>query len=202
VIPLLNGVNSAARLRAVLPQTNVLNGSVYIVSFIEKPGVVRQKEGSCVLTFGTDDKSAKKYQYILDILLKAEIKAKLTDKISEVLWTKYLLMCPLGSLTSAAGKTYGGIMEDPALRQKLKGMMQEVFDVAHARKVYLPEDAVDKTLELVRSFAHDTKTSMQMDREKGKQTEIDTLTVYICESGRELGISTPLHNEIYFQLQM
>jgi 2-dehydropantoate 2-reductase len=203
VIPLLNGVNSAERLRVVLPQANVLSGSVYIITHIEKPGVIRQEGGVCKMTFGTDDqKSAQKYSYILDILLQAKINAVLTDKISEALWTKYLLMCPLGSLTSATGKTYGGIMEDAILRQKLKGMMEEVVAVACARKVFLPEDSVDKTMRLAEGFDHDSKTSMQLDREKGRQTEIDALTAYICKAGKESGIPTPLHDEIYFQLKI
>ncbi len=200
VIPLLNGINSAERLRAVLPQANVLSGSVYIVSSLEKPGVVRQKDGSCVLTFGMDDKSAGKYQYILDILLKAKIKAKLTDKISEVLWTKYLLMCPLGSLTAATGKTYGGIIDNAKLRKVLKGMMEEVFKVARARKVILPQNLVDKTMKLVKNFAPDSKTSMQLDREKGKTTEIDALTFYMCKAGRDSRVPTPLHDEVFSQL--
>ncbi|MCX5849642.1 MAG: 2-dehydropantoate 2-reductase [Deltaproteobacteria bacterium] len=201
VIPLLNGVNSAEILRAVLPRANVISGSVYIISFIEKPGVVRQKNGACVLTFGTDDESAAKYQYILDVLLKAKIKAKLTYKISEVLWEKYLLMCPLGSLTSATGKTYGGIMEDAILRQKLKSMMEEVVAVARARKVFLPEDAVDKTMQLAGSFDYNSKTSMQLDRENGRQTEMDALTAYLCKAGKESGIPTPLHDEVYALLK-
>jgi 2-dehydropantoate 2-reductase len=201
VIPLLNGVNIAERLRAVLTDADIVRGCVYISSFIEKPGVVLQTEGSCKLIFGTDDEFTNQYQYILDMLLKAKINAELTNRISEVLWTKYLLMCPLGSLTSVTGKTYGGIMADQILRQKLRGMMQEVATIARARNISLPENAVEKTMELVGSFAYDTKTSMQMDREKSKQTEIDTLTAYVCKAGKEFGIPTPLHNEIYFQLQ-
>ena len=202
VIPLLNGVNIAERLRAFLTDADTVRGCVYISSFIKKPGVVCQTEGSCKLIFGTDDEFTNQYQYILDMLLKAKINTELTNRISEVLWTKYLLMCPLGSLTSVTGKTYGGIMVDQILRQKLRGMMQEVATIARARNISFPENAVEKTMELVGSFAYDTKTSMQMDREKGKQTEIDTLTAYICKAGKEFGIPTPLHNEIYFQLQI
>ena len=135
VIPLLNGVNSAERLRAVLPQANVLSGSVYIITHIEKPGVIHQEDGACKLTFGTDDESAKKYQYILDILLQAKINAILTDKISEVLWTKYLLMCPLASLMSATDKTYGAVWADSSLRKRARDMMLEVAAVAKARHV-------------------------------------------------------------------
>jgi 2-dehydropantoate 2-reductase len=200
VIPLLNGVNSAERLRAVLPQATIISGSVYIISHIEKPGVIHQEDGACILTFGTDDESAKKYQYILDILLQAKINAILTDKISEVLWTKYLLMCPLASLMSATNKTYGAIWADSSLRKKARDMMLEVVAVAKARHVFLPENVVDKLMEMVAGFGHNSKTSMQLDREKGRQTEIDALTAYLCKAGRESGIPTPLHDEIYAQL--
>lgn len=201
VIPLLNGVNSTERLRAVLPQATVISGSVYIISHIEKPGVVRQEGGSCKITFGTDNpESVKKYSYILDILLKAKINAVLTDKISEVLWTKYLLMCPIGSLTSATGKTYGGIWEDPVLRKKAKDMMLEVVAVAKARHVHLTQEAVDKAMAMVAGFDYNSKTSMQIDREKGRPTEIDALTAYLCKAGKESGVPTPFHDEVYKQL--
>jgi 2-dehydropantoate 2-reductase len=200
-IPLLNGVNSAERIRAVLPQTHVLGGSVYIISHIEKPGIIKQEGGACKLTFGTNDqKSSQKYSYIIDILLKAKINAELTDKISEVLWTKYLLMCPLGSLTSATGKTYGAVWADPALRKQVRDMMLEVVAVAKARHVILSEDSVDKAMEMVAGFGYDSKTSMQLDIENGRQTEIDALTAYLCILGRESGVPTPLHDEIYNQL--
>ena len=149
MIPLLNGVNIAERLRAVLPQANVLSGSVYIITHIEKPGVIHQEGGVCKLTFGMDDQeSAQKYTYILNILLRAKINAILTDKISEALWTKYLLMCPLASLMSATNKTYGAIWADSSLRKKARDMMLEVAAVAKARHIFLPENTVDKANEI------------------------------------------------------
>lgn len=202
VIPLLNGVNSSERLRAVLPQPHIISGSVYIISHIEKPGVVKQEGGACKLTFGTDDaESAKKYLYILDILTQAKINAVLTDKISEVLWTKYLLMCPLGSLTSATGKTYGAIRENQSLKKMARDMMLEVVAVAKAHHVNLPEETVDKAMEMFAGFGYNSKTSMQLDIEKGRQTEIDALTAYLCSTGKKLGIPTPLHDEIYQKLK-
>jgi 2-dehydropantoate 2-reductase len=203
VIPLLNGVNSAERIRAVLPQADVISGSVYIISHIEEPGVIRQEGGACKLTFGTDDhESAQKYSYILDILLQSNINAILTDKISEILWTKYLLMCPLASLMTSTGNTYGAVWADSSLKKKARDMMLEVVEVAKARHISLPENAVDNAMEMVAGFGHNSKTSMQIDREKGKQTEIDALTAYLCKAGRASGVPTPLHDEIYLKLKM
>jgi len=202
VIPLLNGVNSAERLRDVFPQADVLGGSVYIISHIEGPGIIKQEGGACKLTFGTDNqKSSKQYSYILEVLLRAKINAILSEKISEVLWTKYLLMCPIGSLTSATGKTYGGIWEDPVLRKKARDMMLEVVAVARAHKVTLSMEAVDDAMQMVAGFDYNSKTSMQLDFEKSRETEIDALTAYLCKAGRESGVPTPLHDEIYAQLK-
>lgn len=201
LIPLLNGVNSADRLRKVLPQTDIVSGSVYIISHIEKPGVVRQEDGACKLIFGTDDmESAQKYSPILNILLQAKIDAVLTDRISETLWTKYLLMCPLASYTTATGKTYGQILADANDRVKIRGMMQEVATVAKACGIDLPEGAIDKTMEMVGRFRFDGKTSMQLDKEKKKPIEVDVLAVYLLDTGRRLGIPTPLHHEFYERL--
>ncbi len=201
VIPLLNGINSAERLRAILPEAAIVSGSVYIISHLEKPGVVHQEGGACRLVFGTDDpESALTYSNILNILKRAKIDAILTDKISEALWTKYLLMCPLASLTSATGKTYGAILDDPELRERARNMMQEVAQVARARHILLSEDIVDRTMAMIARFGYDSKTSMQLDRERGSQTEIDALTGFLCRAGRESEIPTPLHDEVLRQL--
>ena len=45
-IPLLNGVNSAQRIKSVLPSADIVGGSVYIISHIEKPGVIRQVDSA------------------------------------------------------------------------------------------------------------------------------------------------------------
>jgi 2-dehydropantoate 2-reductase len=198
VIPLQNGVDSAERLRTELPEATILAGSVYIISHIEKPGVIHQEDGACKLTFGTDDlESANQYAYIIDLLLQAKIKVTLTDKISEALWTKYLLMCPLASLTTATGKTYGAIIDDSVLRQKARDMMEEVAAVARKRHIDLPGNIIDRTMAMVARFGHNGKTSMQLDKEKGNQMEIDTLTAFLCRTGREIGVPTPVHDEVY-----
>ena len=109
-------------------------------------------------------------------------------------------MCPIGSLTAATGKTYGGIWEDPGLQKKAKDMMLEVVAVAKARHVHLTQEAVDKAMAMVAGFDYNSKTSMQIDREKGRPTEIDALNAYLCKSGKESNIPTPLHDKIYADL--
>ena len=105
-------------------------------------------------------------------------------------------MCPLASLTAATGKTYGEIIENPELSALARELMQEVVALARAKKIHLAPNAVDKTMEMVARFGYESKTSMQRDRENGRQTEIDALTSYLCRAGREEGVPTPVHDEM------
>ena len=92
-------------------------------------------------------------------------------------------------------------MEDANLRRKLKAMMKEVLAVALARGVFLSENCMNKAMQLIGNASYDSKTSFQLDMERGKQKELDILTEYLCKEGRKMGVPTPLHDEIYAKLK-
>lgn len=201
VIPLLNGVNITERLKAALPRGIVIRGTVYIGSSIIAPGEVRQAGGSCQLIFGPDEKTqVETYRPIEELLKNADIKAELTADVAVPIWTKYIFVSPLAALTSMLGKTFGEILEDPASKKMLEGLLREVEAVARARGVNLPPDIVTASIGKVSGFPYATKTSMQRDYEKGNPIEIDIFTEYITQSGKELGIATPLHDRVYNSL--
>jgi 2-dehydropantoate 2-reductase len=49
-------------------------------------------------------------------------------------------------------------------------------------------------------FPYETRTSMQLDFENNRRTEIDLFTGYIVKSAKALGIPVPLHDEAYHRL--
>jgi len=202
ILPLLNGVDITERLQKALPDTEVLNGAVYISAALEAPGVVRHKGGAGQIVFGPErNEDVEKYRYVEDVLRKADIKADLQKDAAVPIWTKYIFICPLAGLTSAIGKGFGAIMSDPQNSAMLKGLMEEVYKISKARGVHLPDDIVNFTMGKVNAFPPETKTSMQLDYEKGSQTELEIFTGYIVKSGKELGIPTPLNEKIYNELQ-
>lgn len=198
VLPLLNGVNITERLRKVLPGCTVLNGCVYIGSSIEGPGVVHHKGGTGQLFFGPDRKEdVEKFRYLEDLLRGAGIEADLVEDVAVQVWTKYIFVSPFAGITSLRGKTFGAVLENGEDRKMLQGLMAEIEAVAKAKGVHLPADIVEESLRKGASFPYATKTSMQLDYEKGRPTEIDIFMEYIMNAGRELGIATPIHEEVY-----
>jgi 2-dehydropantoate 2-reductase len=201
VIPLLNGVDIAERLKAILPKGRILSGCVYISARIESPGAVRQVGGSCQLIFGPDQAAeVETYRPIEAFLREAGIKAELVDRIALPLWTKYIFIDPLAGLTSMLGKPFGAIMDNQTDRSMLEGLMQEVELVARAQGVPFPEDIVEATAAKVASFPPSTKTSMLLDFEKGQPAELDVFMGYMVAAGKKLGIPLPLHEKVYMEL--
>ncbi|MCK4533943.1 MAG: 2-dehydropantoate 2-reductase [Syntrophobacterales bacterium] len=200
-IPLLNGVDNAEKLKTILPEGAILSGCVYISSHFLSPGIIEQIGGPCKFIFGPENGLVEPYREIEALLKDAGIKAVLSENITVEVWSKYHFVCPVAGITSILKKPVGAIMENKKHRTMLEKMMKEIKVIADAKKIPLPVDIVQQSLEVASNFPYETKTSMQLDYEKEKQTEIETFTGYIVKSGKELGIETPLHNEIYSELK-
>ncbi|MEI7636897.1 MAG: 2-dehydropantoate 2-reductase [Syntrophus sp. (in: bacteria)] len=197
IIPLLNGVDITERLQRVLPRGICLYGTVYVSAFIEAPGVIRQVSPASRLIFGPDGGSSERFRPIDALFQEAGIVSELTPSSQLALWTKFIFICPAAGVTSLLQKPFGEVMDDSEARDLLFGLIGEVEQIARARGIDLPGDIVPATLAKVKQFPYETKTSMQLDYEKGRETEIDIFTGYIVRTGQELGIKTPLHDRVY-----
>lgn len=201
IIPLLNGVDITEKIKSVLPEADVLGGLVYIGSSIVGPGTVRQAGGSGQLIFGPREAAkTENYRSIEKLLRDAGIKADLVGDIDLALWTKYIFISSMAGLTSYFGKTFGEILDSKDGKQFLEGVLKEIEMVARARKVAFPQDVVKQTMDKIAAFPHGTKTSMQRDFEKSSETELEVITGYVLNTGREFGIPTPLTEKIYKEL--
>ena len=200
VLPVLNGVDIAERLRAIIPRGVVLSGLVYISAFVEAPGVVRQVGGSCQLVFGPDDGKSDQYRPLEAFLKEAGIKAELSNDIAVPLWTKYLFVSPMAGVTSLTGKNFGEVMADAKGRAMVRGLMAEVERLARAKGIALPPDSVERGIATVERFPPATKSSLQLDFEKGKRTELELFIGFAVRAGRSLGVPMPLHEELYAAL--
>jgi 2-dehydropantoate 2-reductase len=201
IIPLLNGVDNVERLKTVVNTGIIMNGCVYISTQIVSPGVVEHVGGAGKLIFGPEEGPIEPYRTIETLMKNADIMAVLSDNINVDVWSKYIFIGPLASITSMTGQSLGAVMENEGHRTMMEGMMMEIKLIADAEGIPFPEDIVKKSMDVTSNFPYETKSSLQLDFEKGKQTEMETFTGYVVRSGRKLGIKTPLHDAVYAALK-
>ena len=202
VLPLLNGVNNPAVLAEALPPCRILNGCVYISARIEEPGLVVQSGGSRKLFFGPEDGVTEPFAPVLSFLRGAGIDAVLTDRVGEAVWTKFIMLAPFAGVTSLFDRDFGGVLSQKDSRAMLEGMMREVLALSRAKGVELPPDIVSESIAKGEAFPPDTKSSMQLDCERGKRTEIESLLGYVVREGERSGSDVHLTRGVYDALKM
>ncbi|MBN2124600.1 MAG: 2-dehydropantoate 2-reductase [Deltaproteobacteria bacterium] len=201
VITLMNGVDNTARLRDALPGVRILNGCAYVSTRIVRPGHVQQTGGFAKLFFGAEQGDPAPFRPIEGLMRGAGIDATCREDIRQAVWEKYLFISPSATLTSALGKTFGEVLADNQARGLLEGLIAETGALAEKEGIRIPDTLVDTVLEKMASFPPGTRTSMQLDFERGGRAELETFTGYVVRAGKALGVAVPLHERIYDDLR-
>jgi 2-dehydropantoate 2-reductase len=202
VIPLQNGIDAPERLIPILGESAVMGGVAQISASITAPGVITQVGTFMRMIFGElDGRRSQRAEDFLVLCQKAGFDATLSDQILTELWMKFVLLATNASITALARQPIGQLRDDPAIRPVFIAAHQEVIDVARARGVALPANALERILEFNSHAPPTMKASMALDLERGNRLELPWLGGKVAELGRQLGVATPTHSVMYAMLK-
>jgi 2-dehydropantoate 2-reductase len=202
VIPLQNGIDAPERLIPILGSSAVMGGVAQISASITAPGVITQVGSFMRMIFGEFDGSRSgRAEDFLALCQKAGFDATLSDQILTELWMKFVLLATNASITALARQPIGQLRDDPDIRPVFVAAHQEVIDVARARGVSLPADALARILEFNSQAPPAMRASMALDLERGNRLELPWLGGKVAELGRQLGVATPTHSLMYAMLK-
>lgn len=202
VLPLLNGLDAAERLAAVLGSEPVLPGLTHISSSIVAPGLIQQVSTVRRITLGERDGSiTPRAERIRALLAASGAEAVLTTAVEVALWEKFVFIASISGVCCLARQPTGSILNTPESRQLYLDALREVAALGRARGVALPADIVERTLRLTESFAPQTKPSLLVDLEAGRRLELEAMSGTVVRYGQQSNVSTPVHSLIYAALK-
>jgi len=197
VIPFQNGVESIERIGAVLGAERVMGGVAYIAARIAEPGVIAHTGKIARLRIGATQPSQQAAALALQAACeKSGVEAEVAEDIRRALWEKFVFLVGMSGATALSRLPIGPIREDAQLRWLLEAAMRETFVVARARGIALPDDFVDRQMELVAGFPAGTKSSMLGDLEAGAKLEVPWLAGTVVRMAQELGVEVPVNRTI------
>jgi len=201
VVPMQNGVEAPSQLVAVLDAQHVLGGLAKIISFIVGPGHIRHAGAEPYVAFGElDNRPSERSEQLRQAFVRAGVKVEIPPDIQAALWDKFLFVVSLGGVGAVTRAPIGVLRSVPETRQILEQAMYEIFSVAQAREIALPEDVIDKTMAFVDNLPPGGTTSLQRDIMEGKPSELAAWNGAVVRLGQEVGVITPLHTFIYNSL--
>lgn len=202
ILPLLNGVDSKERIQSILPDNIVLDGCVYIVSRLKQAGVVENIGNVQTLYFGIDNVVNERLLLLERLLKEANIEATLSQNISTILWEKFVFISPTATATSYFDKCIGELIADNRNLETTTALIEEVKQIAKAKRTVISDDITEKTVNRLRSLPFEATSSMHSDYRSNKATnELESLTGYVVSEGQKYNIETPLYLKAYAVLK-
>ena len=197
VASVMNGVGNEETLAAHVER--VIRGTTFPAGKLLEPGVV-QWDVKGDTTFGPFEPrpiDVAAIEPLADACTRAGMPTAAVGDARPGQWRKVIFNAstnPIGALT---GLTHGRVCERADLRALVSGLVAEGKAVADAQGIVLdadPEELIDHAARPDVAYGH--KASMLQDVEARRATEIDYLNGGIARFGRELGVTTPLHDAI------
>jgi 2-dehydropantoate 2-reductase len=202
VIPLQNGIDAPERLVAILGPAAVMGGVAQISASITAPGVIHQVGTFTRMIFGElNGQRSRRGEDFLALCLKAGLEATLSEQILTDLWMKFILLASNAGMMALSRQPIGKLRDDPDMDPIFRAAYREVIDVGRARGIALPDDALQRVLELTKTFPAAMKASMALDLDRGNRLEVPWLSGKVAELGRQLGVPTPTHGMMYAMLK-
>jgi len=202
VIPLQNGVEAPSQLAAVLGDEHVLGGLCGLISYFIEPGHIRHAGADPFVRFGElDNRSSERAEELRKAFDRAiGVTAEIPSDIQAALWQKFMFVTAWSGLGAVTRSPVGIFRSLPETRQLLIQIMEEIFNVAQARNIILPKDAIDTTVKFFDGLPPEGTASMQRDIINGLPSELDVQNGAVVRLGQEVGIDTPINSFIYNSL--
>jgi 2-dehydropantoate 2-reductase len=203
VITLQNGVDSYERIAPIVGPKRAIPGVTYVVTVIERPGVIKQtSKFQSIICGPIDGKPDAPLKAFVEAAKAAAIPITLSDAIERDRWQKFIFLVGTSGATAVTRSTLGPILADPDTRALFRNVMQETFAVGRAKGVTLADDFIDERMAFAdKQLIATMKASMANDLDRGNRLELDWLAGTVCKLGRELNVPTPVNETIYAALK-
>lgn len=199
VLPLLNGVDAPTELAEVLGAEHVLAGLCRIIAYRAAPGViVHAGVNPPSIDFGElDNRHTPRLARIQAALEGAGIRAFIPENIHVALWQKFMLICTWSGFGATTRAPIGVWRSLPETRPLVERCLQEVVDVAAARGVMLPDNAVSAMMAFIDSMPYEGTASLQRDIMSGQPSELASQNGALVRLARAAGVPVPVNEMLY-----
>lgn len=200
ILPLLNGVNSVERINKILPDNEVWDGCIYIVSRLSAPGVIQETGNVCRVFFGNGEEKNETAQKVEEIFKAAAMEAFWMEDIEAKIWEKFVFISSIAAATSYLNATMREIIADENSEKLLHELVAEIKSVARAKSISISDREIQKAFDRLGALPMEATSSMHTDFSRGRNAELQSLVGYVVAQAKEFNVSARTYEKIYDEL--
>jgi 2-dehydropantoate 2-reductase len=186
IVPLLNGVEHVAVLRARFGNDRVVPATIAVEAERSAPGRFVQRSPVRLNVAASGEPVLKN---TIAGLQGLGFLCRFIASEPTLLWSKLCFLEPFALVTSASGKNLGEILGDTQWRDKFESAIREACAVARKEGAQL--DA-EKGTAAYAAYPASMRASMAKDMAAGRKLELDAIAGPIVRGGARYGVPTPV----------
>ncbi|MGO9939207.1 MAG: ketopantoate reductase family protein [Terracidiphilus sp.] len=186
IVPLLNGIDHVALLRARYGSGRVIPATIAGETERVSPAHIIHRSPFALLNVLSAGRAL--LGSTLDQLQKIGFTCRFIDDEPTLMWGKLVFLAPFALSTTAADKTVGEILSDPEWRSLGLACVREACAVGVAEGAKVDPE---KVLAGVGAMPGNMRSSMQKDVERHNPPELDAIAGPILRGARKHGIEVP-----------
>jgi 2-dehydropantoate 2-reductase len=196
IVPLLNGIDHVALLRARFDPASVVPATIAVEAERTSPGHIVQRSPFVRLALSAIGE--RKLEGIGAKLRHAGFACEFRSDEKTMLWSKLAFLAPFALSSTAADKSIGEIHADSAWWARLESAVGEACAVATADGATVAREQILTTL---KSLPGAMRSSMQKDVSAGRKPELDAIGGAIVRAGRRYGLDVPTIRELIVDIE-
>lgn len=198
VLSLQNGIDNEEILADAVEPERVMGGVAFIFTAVAEPAVVRHTGGPGRVVFGElDGRRSERAEALLELCQRAGVPAEISDDIRVELWSKFAFICAQAGMTAAVRLPLGEIRETPESWAMFERIVREVWTLARAEGVALPDDLVERHLAFAGGLEPDSFSSLHHDLTTGHRMELEALHGTVVRRAEQCGVPVPACEAVY-----
>ncbi len=190
ILTLQNGLGNEELLAELFGAGRILGGVAFLCSNRGEPGHVHHLSAGRIIVGEYLKSGNKRLELIASNFNSAGIDCSTTDDLKKARWEKLVWNIPFNGLCALLLQPVDQLLRVPDCRKLVRDLMLEVIAAANTQNLSqdIPEKYADSMLEFTDGMGL-YKPSMQIDREEGRELELQAIFRIPLLYGREQGVS-------------
>ena len=192
ILTLQNGLGNEDYLADLFGAERIIGGVAFLCSNRGESGHIHHTAAGRIIIGEYKNVDQARLELLTECFKSADIDCKATNDLKKTRWEKLVWNIPYNGLCALMQQTVDLLMKVPSTRELVRNLMIEVIIAANAQGLTksIPESYADSMLEFTDGMGV-YKPSMQIDREEGREREIQAIFRAPLEYGRQQGVNMP-----------
>ena len=196
ILTLQNGLGNEERLAELFGRERILGGMAFTCINRLAPGVIVHSSHGYIRLGEMGGGPGEFASHIAALFNGCRVPCDVLDDLRYGRWEKLVWNVPFNGLSTVLDQSTDQLLDTEAGEQLVRKIMAEVIAAARANGVAMDDALIDINITRTRDMGA-YRTSMQIDRQMGRDLEVEAILGEPARAGMARGVTTPLMQMLY-----